>query len=95
MLGMPHLHVEGLGHCPDMVDGNKSIGMEDLRLLTEAWCLGAGEGPTIPSGTSKAFSSTEDQTTLIAPRSYVLMFLKLLMMPEIFQLHPSNDFVLY
>lgn len=48
MLGMHHLHLEGLGHCPYMADGHKSMGAGGY--VTGAWSLGAGEAPTIPSG---------------------------------------------
>ena len=45
----PHLHVEGLGCCPYVIDGHES-GRRVLWLVTGDWCPGAGKAPTIPSG---------------------------------------------
>lgn len=56
MLGMPHLHVEGLGVLPFVTDGHKSLcGGCSYRGLV----LGAGGVPIVPSGSLglQAFSS--------------------------------------
>jgi hypothetical protein len=49
MLGMPHLHVEGLAACTYVTDGNKSL-YGGLQLSDMGLVLEAGETPTLPSG---------------------------------------------
>lgn len=58
----PHLHVDGLGCCPYVIDGHKSMGT--LRLVTGAWCPGADKAPTFPLGSPELLALAQPRTRL-------------------------------
>jgi hypothetical protein len=58
------LHVEGFGVFPYVTDCHKSMGVGGLRLVTEAWCPGAGKTPTVTSGSPGLLALTQLGTML-------------------------------